>query len=173
MVSSALLLIAVLPTGEPTIAVGPWLLPAQIGPVAQDRVVPPGEADGAEPDPEDDGDGAPPEQKKQPGGILDFLMNPMVLLPLGLVFLYLVMIRPRQLEQEQEAQDRKSMLENLKKHDRVMTYGGVIGTVVNLQKNSDEVTLLVDESSNTRIKFLLSAIKEPYDPDKKKDKEDD
>ena len=51
------------------------------------------------------------------------------------VIFYFVMMRPRQRDQKK----RKDMLAQMKKNDRVMTIGGVIGTVVLIK--DDEVTL--------------------------------
>jgi preprotein translocase subunit YajC len=48
------------------------------------------------------------------------------------------------------------MLAELSKNDRVVTIGGVIGTVVEVREN--EVVLKVDESSNTRMRFSRNAI---------------
>ena len=44
---------------------------------------------------------------------------------------------------------RAAMLEALKKHDQVLTRGGVFGSVIEVK--TDRVVLKVDESSNTRI----------------------
>jgi preprotein translocase subunit YajC len=75
---------------------------------------------------------------------------PMMIL-LGAV-IYFVMIRP----QSKERKQREQMLSALKKNDRVVTIGGILGTVVSVK--DDEVTLKVDESNNTKIPFLRSAI---------------
>lgn len=53
---------------------------------------------------------------------------------------------------------RESMLSAIKKHDRVQTIGGVIGSVVEVKP--DTVVLKVDESSNTRITFSRAAIQQ-------------
>jgi preprotein translocase subunit YajC len=50
------------------------------------------------------------------------------------------------------------MLKNLKKNDRVVTAGGILGLVVNAAKDSDEVVVRVDENNNTRIHVLRSSI---------------
>lgn len=68
------------------------------------------------------------------------------------VFFYLVVMRPA-------AKDRKrhdDMINNLDKNTRVVTIGGIIGTVVSVSQDKKEVTLKVDE--NTRIKVIRSAI---------------
>ena len=46
--------------------------------------------------------------------------------------------------------------ELLNKNDRIRTIGGIIGTVVDIK--DDEITLKVDESNNTKIKVIASAI---------------
>ena len=48
------------------------------------------------------------------------------------------------------------MIQTLKKNDKVRTVGGIIGVVVDVK--DDEVTLKIDESNNTKIKVVASAI---------------
>ncbi len=78
-----------------------------------------------------------------------------MLLPIllvGFVFYFLV-FRP----QKRERQKQQQFVDSIKKNDRVMTIGGVLGTVVSVK--GDEITLKVDESTNTKITFIRSAIK--------------
>jgi preprotein translocase subunit YajC len=71
---------------------------------------------------------------------------------LMVVVMYLVIFRaPRKKEHQ-----HKQMVESLQKNDKVRTIGGIIGTVVDIK--DDEVTLKVDESTNTKIKVIASAI---------------
>jgi preprotein translocase subunit YajC len=58
--------------------------------------------------------------------------------------------------QQKEKQKRETMLSGLKKNDRVVTIGGIIGTVANITNDGKEVTLKVDD--NTRIRFTRAAI---------------
>lgn len=51
---------------------------------------------------------------------------------------------------------RKEMLNNLKRSDRVLTRGGVLGTVVAVK--GEEITLKVDESTNTKMTFVRGYI---------------
>lgn len=60
--------------------------------------------------------------------------------------------------QRRERKKREAMISAIKKHDRVQTIGGVIGSVVEIKP--DYVVLKVDESSNTRITFSRSAIQQ-------------
>jgi preprotein translocase subunit YajC len=62
------------------------------------------------------------------------------------------------LGQRRDRKKRESMLSTIKKHDRVQTIGGVIGSVV--EAKPDFVVLKVDESSNTRITFARSAVQQ-------------
>ena len=70
------------------------------------------------------------------------------------VLFYLLMIRP----ERRKRAELTAMLSNLKKNDRVVTIGGIYGTVVNVQKDLDEVTIKVDESTNTKLRMQRAAI---------------
>lgn len=72
---------------------------------------------------------------------------------IGVLF-YLMIIRP----QNRKQAELKSMLGALKKNDRVVTAGGIYGTIVNAPKDSDDVTIKVDESTNTRLRVQRSSI---------------
>jgi preprotein translocase subunit YajC len=68
------------------------------------------------------------------------------------VILYFIMFRePKKRQRKQE-----QMIQSLKKNDKVRTIGGILGIVVDVK--GDEVTLKVDESTNTKIKVAASAI---------------
>ena len=55
-----------------------------------------------------------------------------------------------------EKQQRQELLNSLKKNDKVITIGGLIGTVANVTPDGKEVTLKVDD--NTKLRFLRSSI---------------
>jgi preprotein translocase subunit YajC len=55
-----------------------------------------------------------------------------------------------------QKKERQSMLANVKKNDRVLTIGGVIGTVVNIKEG--EITLKVDETNNVKMTVVRGAI---------------
>lgn len=69
-----------------------------------------------------------------------------------IVIMYFIMFREPKKRQRQQQQ----MIQTLKKNDKVRTVGGIIGTVVDVK--DDEITLKVDESNNTKIKVVASAI---------------
>ena len=72
---------------------------------------------------------------------------------IGVLF-YLMIVRP----QGKKQKETRAMLSNLQKNDRVITVGGIYGTVVNAPKDSDDVTLKVDDSNNTRIRVQRNSI---------------
>jgi preprotein translocase subunit YajC len=61
-------------------------------------------------------------------------------------------------------QQHKQMIQSLSKNDRIQTIGGIIGTVVDVR--DDEITLKIDESNNTKIKIIRSAIGRNMSKDK-------
>jgi preprotein translocase subunit YajC len=87
----------------------------------------------------------PPPRQKILG--MDPNMALMLLLLGGFVVLYVIMGRGRRKQQ----QKRKEMLESLKKGDKVITIGGIQGTVMEVKGN--EITVKVDETNNIRMKF--------------------
>lgn len=90
--------------------------------------------------------------------------SPLILLAVLFGLFYFVILRP----QSRERRKRQETLGALKKNDRVVSIGGIIGTVADLSPDGDRVTLKVDD--NTRIKMLRSAIQGPYiEPDAPKD----
>ena len=74
---------------------------------------------------------------------------------MGLFFLfYFIFILP---ERRKKA-DEKKMMSAVKKNDRIVTIGGIHGTIVAAPADSNVVTIKIDESSNTRVKLNRSAI---------------
>lgn len=72
---------------------------------------------------------------------------------IGIMF-YFLLIRP----ERKKRQDLTNLLDSLKKNDRIVTIGGIHGVVVNVAKDSDEVTIRVDEGTNTKLRVSRSAI---------------
>ena len=74
--------------------------------------------------------------------------------PLILIFVvfYLFLIRPQQKKQK----EREKVLESLKRGDKVVTIGGMHGTVAGI--DSEKKTVLVQVGENLKIKFDRSAI---------------
>ncbi len=74
------------------------------------------------------------------------------LIMFGAIFLifYFMIIRPQQKRQK----EREKMLNSLKKGDKVITSGGLHGTIAGI----DEKTILLDVGNNVKLKFDRSAI---------------
>ncbi|NQT33446.1 MAG: preprotein translocase subunit YajC [Candidatus Omnitrophica bacterium] len=76
------------------------------------------------------------------------------LLPFLLIFVifYFLLIKP---QKKQQAAHRK-MLTELEKNQEVVTSGGIYGTITNVEKENDVITLRIDD--NTKIKVQKSAV---------------
>jgi len=81
----------------------------------------------------------------QGGGIMSFL--PIIIM---FVILYFLLIRPQQKKQK----DMVKMRDELQKNEKVITSGGIIGTIYSIK--GDVVVLKVDE--NVKIEITKSAI---------------
>ena len=81
------------------------------------------------------------------GGVTQFL-------PLVLIFgvFYFLLIRP----QQTRAKETKAMLAALRRGDRVVTAGGILGTVQRVKEGSDEVE--VDIAPNVRVTVVRDTI---------------
>ena len=94
-------------------------------------------------------------------GSLFSLSSPLLpMLMIGIVF-YLMLMRPEQ----RKRKEMEKLLENIKKNDHVITVGGICGTVVNAAPKSTYVTIRVDDSTNTKLRVLRSAISRVGQPD--------
>ena len=81
-------------------------------------------------------------------------------IPLILIFVifYFFLIRP----QQKKAKDHKLMVSNLKRGDKVVTSGGIVGTIERIVDN-DKIEILISENvvvevfRDTGIQALLNA----------------
>src|SRR5206468_5367303 len=71
----------------------------------------------------------------------------MPLVLIGVMFYFLLLL-PMQRQKKQ----LQASLAALKKNDKVVTSGGIIGVVWSIKEKEDEVTLKIDESSNVRLR---------------------
>ena len=74
------------------------------------------------------------------------------ILPMALIFVvfYFFMIRP----QQQKQKEMKKMLEALRRGDRVVTAGGILGTVIKTENDECQVEI----ADNVRVRVLRSTI---------------
>lgn len=75
------------------------------------------------------------------------------MIAIGFLF-YFLLIRPQRREQAK----REAMVAAVKKNDRVITVGGIYGVVTNVHREADEVTIKVDEATNTKLRVTLGSI---------------
>jgi len=69
------------------------------------------------------------------------------------VVLYFVLIRPQMKEQK----EKKLMVENLKKDNRVITRGGMVGKIIDFQ-GKDNKYVIIDNEAGSKLKLLKSSI---------------
>ncbi len=96
------------------------------------------------------------QQTAQPAG------NPLlmvVFMVVFIVFFYFVVIRP----QNKQKKEMQNMLNALKKGDKIVTIGGIVGKVASIQDHY--VTIRVNDS-NTEITFEKGAIAKVVTPSK-------
>jgi preprotein translocase subunit YajC len=96
-----------------------------------------------------------PSVQPRPNPLYQYL--PLIVL---FILIYFLMFRGPRKKQQQH----KTMIQSLKKNDRVRTIGGIIGTIVEVK--DDEITLKVDESNNTKIRVVPNAINRNISQDK-------
>ncbi len=94
----------------------------------------------------------------QQGGGSFLLFAPLILL---VVVYFVLLVLPKRKQEKQ----RQTMLDNLKKGDRIQTIGGLLGTVVS--SDATEVLVKVDETHNTKLRFVRSAIHKVIADEKK------
>lgn len=78
------------------------------------------------------------------------------MLGIGLLF-YFLLLRPQQKDQQR----RQEALSQLKKNDKVVTIGGIVGTYV----SGDDRFIVIEVDKNTRLKMLRSAIQRKLEDD--------
>ena len=74
----------------------------------------------------------------------------LIVMPLIILVFYFLVMRP----QNKKQKEAKKMLESLRKGDRIVTIGGLRGTVVSVK--DDAVVLKVDD--NTKLEYSKSAV---------------
>lgn len=80
------------------------------------------------------------------------------LMPLILMFVifYFLLIRP----QQKKAKEHREMVNNLKKGDRVITSGGIYGTITSL----DDTTVTLEIADKVRVKIMRGNISNMNQP---------
>jgi len=89
---------------------------------------------------------------QEAGGASIWSMLPF-LLPIPFVFYFLII-----LPQQQQEKKRRSMIDNLKKNDKVLTTGGIYATVISVDSSHDRVVLRVDDERGVKMAFTSSSV---------------
>ena len=90
---------------------------------------------------------APAEQAPQGGG-----SSMLMFVVLMFAAMYFLMIAPQRKRQKQH----QKMLSELKTGDKILTIGGMIGTIANVK----EKTFIVKLGDNNKVEFIKSAIQD-------------
>ena len=85
--------------------------------------------------------------QSQPEEVNPFI-SPIAIFLIFIVF-YFFLIRPQQKAQKKKEKEKGEMLEALKKGDKIITVGGLHGTVVQIGDTS--VTIEIDKSARLRV----------------------
>ncbi len=89
----------------------------------------------------------------QGGGFLSFL--PFILI---MAIIYFLMIRPQVRKQKQKQQ----MIQGLRKGDRILTAGGVYGTIEGIQEKDETITVKIADSVKVQMtKGSVSSVVQP------------
>jgi len=76
---------------------------------------------------------------------------------------YFLMLRP----QKKERQRHQRMIESLRKNDKIVTMGGIHGTVVSVKENI--VVMRIDDNSDVKLSINRSSIGVVVAPDDEED----
>jgi preprotein translocase subunit YajC len=91
------------------------------------------------------------QDQQAPGGLLGSPMFPFFLIGLMLLF-WVVVVLPMSRRQKRE---HEQMLASLKRGTKVLTSGGIVGTIVSAKDGEDEIVI---RSEDTRLRVKRSVI---------------
>ena len=111
---------------------------------------PAAETDSASPAPAA-GPDAPAANQPEPPTMSDMLVP---IIGMGLIFYFIVLAPQKKARKKQQA-----VVDSLQKHDRVVSIGGIVGTIVSFDTSSDEV--LLEVAPGTQIRMLRRSIQGP------------
>jgi len=108
------------------------------------------------------------------GGAPDIFMS---MLPIVLIFgvFWFFLIRP----QQKRAKEHREALNNIRRSDRIITNGGLVGTVTRVNDGDDLLTVEIAENVKVQIvKTMVAEVRAKGEPivantDKKSEKKDD
>ena len=96
------------------------------------------------------GEGA--DEEPAEGSGLSQMVVPII--GMGLIFYFIVLAPQKKAKKKQQA-----LVDSLKKHDRVVTIGGIVGTIMSIDTANEEVVLEV--GPDTQLRMLRRSIQGP------------
>jgi preprotein translocase subunit YajC len=92
----------------------------------------------------------------QEGGeeAVPFFANPLFLMVIIFALMWFMFIRP----QRKQEQNRRAMINSIKKNDRILMNGGIYGVVTNVREGEDEITIRIDEKSDVKVRVSRSMV---------------
>jgi len=76
-----------------------------------------------------------------------------MMLPIPFLYYFLI-LRP----QQQEEKKRRAMIDALKKNDKIVTAGGIFGTVVSVDPTGDKLVVRIDDDKGVKMTMTRSSV---------------
>jgi preprotein translocase subunit YajC len=99
-------------------------------------------------------------QDNKPAPRAGFLQSPIFMIMIIFGLFYFIMLRPGQRKEK----NRNLRVTTIEKNSQVITRGGIIGKVVSVNEDRNELTIVTDDKTDTRLKVSRSGIWDLYDP---------
>jgi preprotein translocase subunit YajC len=77
----------------------------------------------------------------------------LILLPIPFLFYFMIW-----LPQQQQEKKRRALIDSLKKNDKVVTAGGIYGTVISVDPTQDKVVLRIDDDKGVKMTTTRSSV---------------
>lgn len=136
---------------------------AIVKPAVGEKALGLGEATAAEA-PENKPAAKPPAGKAAVPAPADGMWNMIITFGPIVLIAYIMILRP----QKKRETNHKQLLNNLKKNDKVVTTGGICGTVMSTDPASDRVVVRVDDDKGVKLTFTKASIVRVIEPQAEK-----
>src|SRR5271165_1236847 len=77
----------------------------------------------------------------------------LILLPIPFLFYFMIW-----LPQQQQEKKRRAMIDALKKNDKIVTAGGIFGTVISVDHAGDKLVIRIDDDKGVKITITRSSV---------------
>ncbi len=106
-------------------------------------------------------------QGAAPDSLTQILLSPLNFMLMIFVLFFLIVILPQQRQMKAQQRALADALAALKKNDRVITTGGIHGTIVQITPESSTVTIRIDEGTGAKLTLNREAIARVVNSDPK------